>query len=240
MESNNSVISADESNKNFVMKNRATLEYVITGQLKVEEFGLWTALELLINPRQGYWLGNISLLAGLLNLSQSRTRYILDKLKDMEKIYFYLRQGQREKAKFYVIGQQLQYKSVEKTRIVMHPELIVRMELCLSRLDTMPNFSEVESIFPKWLLMQCPTYSIACKHDGKANSEVPYTYTEKETEIKRKKDIKSERVRAPENSPPEQPIVTQEIFDALVKSMGIDGTKKYLKDHNYKLPHTVD
>ena len=204
----------------FVKTQRASLEDVKLGRLNVAEFGLLTCLTLLINPTTGYWPGNFSLLAQELNCDEEEARYVCKKLLKSGRIYFDIHQGQRKKARFYVLGLEI------KRGVIVSPNFILKSE----------KLSEVPKNFPK-----LSTFVALMRQSGYVEptspmSEVPYK--EKETETETEQETESEKKKEREKSEEGEKVRFRKLtnsgtFDAFREVWGDAKFKQYLLSKNY-------
>src|SRR5690242_19769042 len=88
----------------FYKLEKKRIESVKIGRITVEDFGVLCGFACLVNPYNGYWLGNFSLLGSELGITANKAKYICEKLKKLDWLYFSTQQGKRRKIHFFVLG----------------------------------------------------------------------------------------------------------------------------------------
>lgn len=164
----------------FYQLQRGDKELVKLGKLTVEEFGFRDLLAAEVNPHNGYCLSNFTMLAYEWNEKPARVKYVLEKLKSLGLVYYEIRQGQKTKSYFFVMGLEMVRKGNQPCLVT--PEYIAKAT----------DYSEVKTHFQK---LESPGCIEASQEASRSYSEVAYkekdNNKEKEMDMETNTDIAS-------------------------------------------------
>ena len=202
-----------------------TNELVKLGSLEAEEYGIFVLLATVINPNNGYWLGNFSIFAGEFNLDSDRVGYVFKKLTRRGLIVFSLSRGQRSKAKFFINGYQMKTLIKGQDRFVT-PEYIQKMTIQNA------NPSEVKNGFQK---SKWHSPKRESSHQNKKEFRSPLDVNgEGNVILNGHGEGESER-----GSPPSDQGFLFKAFEELKANKGEELATKYFLDRGYEIPKKI-
>ena len=232
-----------DEEETFVRVYRSCAEDIESKNISLELFGFLRWIELKVNPFNGYFLANFSLMAFILGEDEDRVRQFCKKLKMARKIYYKTQQGQRRKARFYVLGFKLAKKNKEAPNVIVDEEFIKKRE-CAGYAELQPKIksvksSDVEAQIPKLELRQIPSKSTGSAVCGSEDSEVAkkennnHNETNKNTqnEIQPLTDLTQKISR--KSAAKSLKDISSETIRHLIDSSGLGGAKSHLERCGY-------